>query len=203
MAGWFGQKHLVVARTIDTTEGENNTENQRKKKGPQQGAGSRGSAPGFMPLRTVNCSRKKSALLLKKSHHVLQPPRREKPSHATVSRMTALGAARGLTEIRPRSARDLQGPPQAKRARRRRNGVWGVPTFAIVKTALFSFQIPFALGVARYLPDICLQSASVILQPTRCSGPGVRACVRVLAGVRLLKTNHTVYRQARNRIRAW
>ena len=41
--------------------------------------------------------------------------------------MTALGAARGLTEIRPRSARDLQGPPQAKRARRRRNGVWGVP----------------------------------------------------------------------------
>ena len=41
--------------------------------------------------------------------------------------MTALGAARDLTEIRPRSAQDLQGPPQAKRARRRRNGVWGVP----------------------------------------------------------------------------
>ena len=105
--------------------------------------------------------------------------------------------SRYLTE---RCARDLQGPPQAKRARRRRNGVWGVPTFAIVKTALFSFQIPFALGVARYLPDICLQSASVILQPTRCSGPGVRACVRVLAGVRLLKTNHTVYRQARKNL---
>ena len=27
-----------------------------------------------------------------------------------------------------------KGPPQAKRACRRRNGVWGVPTFAIVKT---------------------------------------------------------------------
>ena len=102
--------------------------------------------------------------------------------------------SRYLTE---RCARDLQGPPQAKRACRRRNGVWGVPTFAIVKTALFSFQIPFALGVARYLPDICLQSASVNLQPTRCSGPGVRACVRVLAGVWLLEKNHTVYRQAR------
>ena len=112
--------------------------------------------PGAAPL--VSCLLQNSELqskeigfVVRKSHHVLQPPRREKPSHATVSRMTALGAARGLTEIRPRSARDLQGPPQAKRACRRRNGVWGVPTFAIVKTALFPSRFPLHSG----LPDIC------------------------------------------------